>query len=374
MSNTSAGADRSTDAAALAKSSACRATPCCCGQRQPRLRRVGLRPGAAPSWPRCDRAARRRGHAASGPTIAGVDYLAGRHRATRSTERAPRASLANLSALHAAVRGRGRRAVPAAAVSADAASLDDDLVTIQRYAGKTNETFTHLLVNLALAASGDAFERWMAGERLRLLDPGLRPRHAPSTAPRSTGSTRSGSSSTSATWTAYDTFITTWLQGQAAEAQRRALHAAQGPPDPRPPDHDHLRHRRRTCRRTASIDVVHDDTRRARATTPRPGRSTSSWATCPTACSTARAPTAGGARPRPRGACWRGARPRGASPASQGRGSALAWNRRTLPRPRLVELAPRRGSRCRPPDDDRFVHRVDRSITRDVLVAPPSAA
>jgi hypothetical protein len=51
-----------------------------------------------------------------------------------------------------------------------------------------------------------------------------------------------------------------------------------------------------------------------------------------------------------------------------GGGVALAWNRRTLPRPRLVELAEAAGLAVAPADDDRFVHRVDRSITRDVLV------
>jgi hypothetical protein len=51
------------------------------------------------------------------------------------------------------------------------ATFDDDLVTIQRYAGKTNEQFTHLLVNLALAASATGFERVAEGTTLRLLDP-----------------------------------------------------------------------------------------------------------------------------------------------------------------------------------------------------------
>lgn len=47
----------------------------------------------------------------------------------------------------------------------------DDLVTIQKYPGKTNEQFTHLLVNLAVAASRAAHERAAAGKQVRLLDP-----------------------------------------------------------------------------------------------------------------------------------------------------------------------------------------------------------
>ena len=51
------------------------------------------------------------------------------------------------------------------------ACFDSDLVTIQRYQGKTNEQFTHLLVNVALSASRSAHARAAAGERVRVLDP-----------------------------------------------------------------------------------------------------------------------------------------------------------------------------------------------------------
>ncbi|MEZ5379235.1 MAG: hypothetical protein R2733_22240 [Acidimicrobiales bacterium] len=50
-------------------------------------------------------------------------------------------------------------------------SFDDDLITIQRYPGKTNEQFTHMLVNLTLAASASAHARAAEGERVCLLDP-----------------------------------------------------------------------------------------------------------------------------------------------------------------------------------------------------------
>lgn len=49
--------------------------------------------------------------------------------------------------------------------------FDDDLITIQKYPGKTNEQFTHLLVNLTVAVSAAAHERIDAGRRVRLLDP-----------------------------------------------------------------------------------------------------------------------------------------------------------------------------------------------------------
>ncbi|MBX6356179.1 MAG: SAM-dependent methyltransferase [Micromonosporaceae bacterium] len=49
------------------------------------------------------------------------------------------------------------------------ACFDDDLITIPKYAGKTNEQFTKLLLNVTLLASGSA--RSMVGTRLTVLDP-----------------------------------------------------------------------------------------------------------------------------------------------------------------------------------------------------------
>ncbi len=49
---------------------------------------------------------------------------------------------------------------------------------------------------------------------------------------------------------------------------------------------------------------------------------------------------------------------------------ALAWNRSTLPRATLEELVTAAGCELRAAaGDESFVHRVDRSILRDVLVA-----
>jgi SAM-dependent methyltransferase len=49
------------------------------------------------------------------------------------------------------------------------AHFDDDLLTIQKYAGKTNEQFTKLLLNITLLASNHAGR--MLDRRLRVLDP-----------------------------------------------------------------------------------------------------------------------------------------------------------------------------------------------------------
>jgi tRNA G10 N-methylase Trm11 len=49
------------------------------------------------------------------------------------------------------------------------AHFDDDLITIPKYAGKTNEQFTHLLLNVTLLSS--AWGPSMLDSQLRVLDP-----------------------------------------------------------------------------------------------------------------------------------------------------------------------------------------------------------
>ena len=62
--------------------------------------------------------------------------------------------------------------------------------------------------------------------------------------------------------------------------------------------------------------------------------------------------------------------PRWVAVLRPGAGVALAWNHRTLPRHEFGALLERAGLELVTPHDDRsFRHRVDRSITRDVVVA-----
>jgi len=81
------------------------------------------------------------------------------------------AVVSNLSSMLAAFRRRNRgdevQLVPLSLERLD--RWDTDLLTIQKYAGKTNEQVTKLLVNLAIAAAGGAAP--FSGQRLRVLDP-----------------------------------------------------------------------------------------------------------------------------------------------------------------------------------------------------------
>lgn len=76
-------------------------------------------------------------------------------------------ALANLSALYALfeVAGDLLRPVPLRRLD----RLDDDLLTILKYPGKTNEQFTKLLLNVTLASS--ALAREAGSRRLAVLDP-----------------------------------------------------------------------------------------------------------------------------------------------------------------------------------------------------------
>jgi SAM-dependent methyltransferase len=241
--------------------------------------------------------------------------------------------------------------------------LDEDLVTIQRYSGKTNEAFTHLLVKLALAAGHQLLERWLAGDRLRLLDP-VCGRGATLNRAALHGIDAHGIEVDRRAVTAYDTFVTTWLQdkrlkhtverstlrkGRSAAAHRLTITYG--------PSKDPTTHR--------IIDVVHDDSRSARD--HHKARSID-LLVGDLPYGVQHGSTTGGARTRGPEAFLAEALPVWREVLRPGGGVALAWNRRTLPRPRLVELASDAGLSVADAEDDRFAHRVDRSITRDVLL------
>jgi hypothetical protein len=98
--------------------------------------------------------------------IGGVDYV----RFETEAELAPAAveHLSNLSSAFALFRIVDDTSLVPVTLT-PVAHLDDDLLTIQRYKGKTNEQFTKLALNVTLAASAHGTD-WPA-RRLRLLDP-----------------------------------------------------------------------------------------------------------------------------------------------------------------------------------------------------------
>ncbi|WP_213451022.1 TRM11 family SAM-dependent methyltransferase [Rhizomonospora bruguierae] len=101
-----------------------------------------------------------------GQTLGGVEYLTFDTLDGDLTER-DIAHLSNLSAAYALFARVGDllRPVPLHPLQ----HFDDDLITIPKYAGKTNEQFTRLLLNITLLASANAPA--MLAKRLTVLDP-----------------------------------------------------------------------------------------------------------------------------------------------------------------------------------------------------------
>ena len=94
-------------------------------------------------------------------TVAGVGYLAV---STESLDDQIRWALGRLSGFYAAFQREQDRLLPIEVATPDL--FDDDLVTIPKYPGKTNEQFTRLLVNVALAS----MRRPISGP-ITILDP-----------------------------------------------------------------------------------------------------------------------------------------------------------------------------------------------------------
>lgn len=279
------------------------------------------------------------------------------------------AVLSNLSAIHAlfAVDGDRLRPLPVAPVRRH----DDDVVTIQRYAGKTNEALTHLLVNLALAVTPDGFARVRADAPVRLLDPAC---GRGTTLNRAIvyGIDAVGVEHDHRDLEAYEAFLLGWLKDKRLkhDVQRATLRKGRPAPAHRctvtyGAGKDRTTHR--------IVDVIHDDTVGL-------GSHVAARSVDLLVCDlpygvqhgASAAPTSLRRSP---GDLVAAALPAWREVLRPGAGVALAWNLRTLSRPELVDRLVEGGLElCTPPDDGRFEHRVDRSIQRDVVVArrPPS--
>lgn len=294
--------------------------------------------------------------------LGGVDYLV--FDAAGPLDARALAVLSQLSSLHALFDiGADGRLAPQ--LITPRAVLDEDIVSIQRYAGKTNEAFTHLLVNVALGATEGGFERLLGGERLGLLDPACGRGTALNRAALY-GMDAYGIEIDERDVEAYVHFLGTWLKAKRLKhaIDRATLRKARESPAHRAvvtygPGKDRSQHHR--------IEVVHDDT--VRALDHLRARSID-LLVCdlPYGVHHGSRPSSGQLDRRPE-ALLAAALPVWAAVLRPGAGVALGWNRRTLARTRLVELVRQAGLIVPTPDDEGFVHQVDRSITRDVLVA-----
>ncbi|QRP48704.1 TRM11 family methyltransferase [Amycolatopsis sp. FDAARGOS 1241] len=250
------------------------------------------------------------------------------------------------------------------------AKTDSDLLTIQKYAGKTNEQFTKLLLNITLLAT-DAPAAWL--ERpLRLLDP-LCGRGTTLNQAVMYGFDATGLDVDGKDFEAYEQFIKTWLR------TKRVKHTA-----------DSGQLRRNKLRLGRRLDVEYsfdkDDYKAGRTrrltyfnadtlTTDellKPGSVDVIVTDAPYGVQHGSHREAGLARsPRDLLAAavpvWtRVLRPGGAL--------GISWNTNVLPREDLVAVLARAGLDVREGGPyEEFAHRVDQAIVRDLVVAAKPA-
>ncbi|WP_018685997.1 TRM11 family SAM-dependent methyltransferase [Actinokineospora enzanensis] len=122
--------------------------------------------------------------------------------------------LANLSSAYALFELRGDLLAPVTLTPLD--KFDDDLVTIQKYVGKTNEHFTKLMLNLAVVSSAAGPD--MLTRRLRVFDP-LCGRGTTLNQALLYGWDTAGIDLDTKDFDAYSTFLQTWLKRKRVKHQ-----------------------------------------------------------------------------------------------------------------------------------------------------------
>jgi hypothetical protein len=300
----------------------------------------------------------------SAAELGGVDYLVvdcGSH----ALDDLQAGVVANLSSLQAlfAIEGDLLRPVEVR----PRREVDEDVTTIQRYVGKTNEQFTRLLVNVTLAACQRGFPRLLDHEALRLLDP-LCGRGTTLNQAVVYGFDAYGVEIDRKDVDAYRQFILTWLKDKRLKHQveRATLRRGRATPAHRLA----ISYGREAKGPRRRIEVVNDDTVNA-AGHFRERSFDLVVADLPYGVQHETRPGEGRISRRPDVLLgkalpvWRR--------LLRGTGAlGLSWNLRTMERAVMFRRLTDAGLHpCQGEDDESFVHRIDRAITRDLVVATP---
>jgi len=287
-------------------------------------------------------------------TIGGVEYLVV---VAAALEDHDLEALSNLSGTFALFELRDVNETLRPVELRRSAAFGSDLITIQRYSGKTNEQFTHLLVNLAVAVSPAAQERRAAGLAVRLFDP---------VAGRGTTLNRglmygfdvAGMDVDDTDFDAYRHFLTTYLKDNGRSFKLDDAHVRKGPQAGSKRFTVRIEGRQR-------VEVVRDDAAHADRHF---GAKSFDVLVGDLPYGVQHGSTAGGNLARAPGdlvaacaAAWRAV-------LRSGAGVALAWNNKTLKRDHLEGALADAGFTVLAPPRS-FEHRVDRAITRDVVLA-----
>jgi SAM-dependent methyltransferase len=302
------------------------------------------------------------GNVLSGPlsdleptTVAGLPYVGFSADLTDADLRL----LANASSRYALFQREGEllRPVPLTPL----AHFDDDLITIPKYAGKTNEQFTHLLLNVTLLSS--AWGPSILDSQLRVLDP-LCGRGTTLNQALVYGYDASGIELDGKDFEAYGAFLRTYLQ------RKRIKHQLQTNPVRR---EKRLVARRLTAsitrpERTLHLDVVNADTTAA-CDFFKPGTFHAIAADAPYGVAHGSRTVAAGLRRSPLQLLDE-AVPGWATLLRPGGALGLSWNTHVARRAEASAILAKAGLTVL--DDGayvRFEHRVDQAITRDIIVA-----
>jgi SAM-dependent methyltransferase len=254
------------------------------------------------------------------------------------------AFLSNASCLYALYEVRGDLLSPIDLSVWD--RYDDDLVSIQRYMGKTNELFTKLLLNVTLASSPRSLARFTAGETVKVLDP-LCGRGTSLNQALMYGMDASGLEIDKKDFEAYSVFIRTWLK------DKRLKHRAK----PSPARRLTIPFHSKESAREQVVDVVNDDTVNGGAHFPKSGFDLIITDLPYGIQHGSRSDLLVTALP-----VWR-------SLLKGGGAIGLSWNTRIMDRPVVETALAAAGLEPRDLAPARFEHRVDRTITRDLIVA-----
>jgi hypothetical protein len=298
-------------------------------------------------------------------TIGGVPYL------TFEGELTGRdiAFLANHSAAYALFELAGEgllRPVPVEPLG----RLDEDLVTIQKYQGKTNEQFTRLLLNVTLLSS--AFAPQLLERQVTVLDP-LCGRGTTLNQALRLGFDAAGMDHDRKDFDAYGAFIKTWLRRKKIKhhadydgpvrrdrqviGRRLQLRLAADPADYK-------------AGRTQQLDVVCADTTRA-GEFFRPASFDLVVADAPYGVQHgSTAPGQGGRLARSPLDLLAAAVPGWAALLRDGGALGISWNTLVAPRADAAAILSGAGLQVLDAGPYReFAHRVDQAIRRDILVA-----
>ncbi len=261
---------------------------------------------------------------------------------------------------------------------APTALFDDDLLSTLRYSGKTNDQFTKLLLNLALAASDGGIDALVGGgipageqQRFRVLDP-VCGRGTTLNQAVMQGLDAVGIDAAKKDHELYVAFLKKYLQDHRVKHSSESFTVKKGPAAPAarttftitpPPGHRPVE-----TTEKLSVDVIYGDTIHTREFLTRSSVDVIvgdlpygvQHATRNDQWGSSRNPATMLAEALP---AWR-------QVLRLGGAMALAWNTKVLPRRDLETFVRDAGfDLADAGNDGRFAHQVDRTITRDVLLA-----